>query len=380
MNKRKYKKRNNFTNKINPSRFINRATQSGNECQHEVKNTFSDFNIDQRLKRNIINLGYEEPTPIQDKIIPDVLRGCDAVGIADTGTGKTAAFLLPMVNKILKNRSEKVLIITPTRELALQINLDFKKFSKGLSVFSVCCVGGSSIREQISELSRNHNVIIGTPGRLKDLINRKTINPSIFNNVILDEADRMLDMGFIVDIRFIINKTSRKRQTLLFSATMSKRVEVMINEFTEKPAKVFLKKRDTSENVEQDIVKVKRGEEKIDILHSLLIAEEFTKVLIFGRTKVGVEKISKELISRGLQATSIHGNKTNSQRQKALKLFQENKIKILVATDVAARGLNLNKVTHVINYDTPATYEDYIHRIGRTGRLNQKGVALTFVS
>jgi ATP-dependent RNA helicase RhlE len=364
---------------IDPARFINKAIQLKESETFVPEHKFNDFEINHRLVESIINRGYQKPTPIQDKIIPYIVKGCDVVGIADTGTGKTAAFLLPLINKILINPREKVLIVAPTRELANQIDLEFKQFSRGMRIFSVCCVGGMNIGRQISDIYRGYNLIIGTPGRIKDLMERRKINLALFNSVVLDEVDRMLDMGFINDTRLIIKALPKNRQTLFFSATVSSEIERIINEFTKNPIKISVKTRDTSKNVDQDIIKVGQGKTKLDILNDLLRQKEFNKVLIFGRTKHGVENLSKKLYINGFKTESIHGNKNNSQRQRALDKFKNNQIHILVATDVAARGIDVADISHVINYDTPGTYEDYIHRIGRTGRWNKKGKALTFV-
>lgn len=365
--------------RIDPAKFINKATVAENNENFTPEHNFHDFKIDQRLIAAVKNKGYNIPTPIQDKIIPHIANGFDVVGIADTGTGKTAAFLLPLINKILQNQREKILILAPTRELAIQIDQEFKFFARGMRTFSVCCVGGVGIGRQISELRRNYNLIIGTPGRLRDLMERRMINLSGFKTVVLDEADRMFDMGFINDTRFIINGMSRERQTLFFSATISSEIEGIIKGLTKNPVRISVKTRDTSENVEQNIIKIEQGKTKLDVLNNLLSQKEFDKVLIFGRTKHGVEKISKILFRNGFKVESIHGNKNNSQRQRALNLFKDNRIQILVATDIAARGLDIADVSHVINYDIPATYDDYIHRIGRTGRWNKRGMALTFV-
>jgi len=366
--------------KIDPARFINKAVMGAGIDVVEIKHEFENFNLDSRLKKIITSRGYKTPTPIQDQTIPGAIKGIDIVGIANTGTGKTAAFLLPLINKIILNPKEKVLIVTPTRELALQIDEEFKLFTKGMKIFSVYCVGGLSIGKQISNLRRRqYNAIIGTPGRLRDLIGRKAINLSNINNVVLDEADRMLDMGFIRDTRFIMNLIPKERQVLFFSATMSSEVDGLIKEFLRNPIRISVKTRDTARNIEQDIVKIGREKNKLDVLTGLLRKEKFNKVLIFGRTKHGVEKLSRILSRKGFKAESIHGNKSNTQRQKALRLFKENYAKVLVATDVAARGLDINNISHVINYDIPATYTDYVHRIGRTGRGDKKGMALTFI-
>jgi len=364
---------------IDPSKFINKAVIT-EEVEHFVpEHKFHDFNLLPELKQAIVAKGYILPTPIQDRAIPYILKETDVVGIANTGTGKTAAFLIPLINKVLHNRKENILIVVPTRELAIQIEQELKGFTKGMKIFSVCCVGGANIGQQIRDLRYQNNFIIGTPGRLKDLIERKVLYLSFFKNIVLDEADRMLDMGFIADMRFLMAGMQKDRQTLFFSATLSSEIEKLIKEFLREPVRISVKTRDTAKTVDQDVIKVPKGGSKLDVLHDLLKQKEFNKVLIFGRTKHGVEKLSKMLAQRGFKAESIHGNKTHGNRQKSLKLFKDSHIQILVATDVAARGLDIADVSHVINFDIPATYDDYIHRIGRTGRANKKGKALTFI-
>lgn len=362
---------------IHFSKFINKAEPAAEEVVYVPDNTFADFIIDQRLKKNISTKGYVTPTLIQDKTIPHILAGKDVVGIANTGTGKTGAFLIPLIQKVILNKNEKILIVVPTRELAVQINQELRSFVTEFGIYSTVCVGGASIGAQIADLRRINNFIIGTPGRLKDLINRRFIDLTKFNTIVLDEADRMLDMGFINDMKFIMAKMPAKRHTLFFSATMSKDIEVLIKQFLHEPVMVSVKTGDTSKNVDQDVVRVTG--DKMQTLEALLKNSELYKVLIFGRTKHGVEKLSRNLIERGFKADSIHGDKPHSKRQRALGAFKDNSLTILVATDVAARGLDIPNVSHVINYDVPATYEDYVHRIGRTGRGNKKGKALTFI-
>ena len=248
-----------------------------------------------------------------------------------------------------------------------------------MKIFSVVCVGGASIGPQISALRRTNQFVIGTPGRLKDLIERKRINLADYNTIVLDEADRMLDMGFVHDMRYVMQGMPKDRHTLFFSATVSKEIDVLINEFLHEPVRIRVTTGDTSKNVDQDVVHVAPGKDKFDVLHELLNQKEFNKVLVFGRTKHGVEKLAKTLSTRGFKADSIHGNKSQSQRQRSLSAFKDGKVQILVATDVAARGLDINDVSHVINYELPMTYDDYVHRIGRTGRAGKKGKALTFI-
>lgn len=365
--------------RIDFTRFINKAVITEKVEHFMPEHRFDDFKISPALKQAISAKGYELPTPIQDRAIPHVLNGQDVVGIANTGTGKTAAFLIPLIDKMMRNPSEKVLVMVPTRELAIQIDEEFRGFARGMRLFSVCCVGGMGIGKQIADLRRGHNIIIGTPGRLKDLIARGNIRPSEFGSVVLDEADRMLDMGFIGDMRAIMGKMPTPRHTLFFSATLSPDIQKLIKDFLVEPVSISVKTQETAKNVDQDIVRVAPGADKLNILHDLLNKKEFSKVLIFGRTKHGVEKLSRMLIERGFKADSIHGDKNHSRRQRALKAFKENNVQVLVATDVAARGLDITDITHVINYDLPQTYDDYIHRIGRTGRGSKSGTALTFI-
>ena len=364
---------------IDVSKFVNKAVIT-EEVEHFVpEHAFADFAIDERLKKNIIAKGYISPTPIQDKTIPHILRGQDVVGIANTGTGKTAAFLIPLIHKVVSTPNANILIVVPTRELAQQIDEEFKSFSSQLRLFSTCCVGGSNISAQIRSLRFRNQFIIGTPGRLKDLIERKFIDLTHFSTVVLDEADRMLDMGFVNDMKYMMAKMPKPRHTLFFSATLSREIEALINDFLNNPVRISVKTQDTAKNVHQDIVRIPPGKVKFDVLCDLLIQPEFRKVLIFGRTKHGVEKLAKALFARGFKAESIHGNKNQSQRQRSLDAFKNDKAQALVATDVAARGLDIAGITHVINFDIPATYDDYVHRIGRTGRGDKKGKALTFI-
>lgn len=379
--------RNNRSNKsparkvsqVDITKFIHRALISEEVAQFVAEHRFADFAIDDRLKLAITAKGYSDPTPIQDRAIPHILRGNDVVGIANTGTGKTGAFLIPLIHKVLLNRNERVLIMVPTRELAMQINEELRGFSKTLQIHGAVCVGGAAIHMQISDLRRKPSFVIGTPGRLKDLLERKALTLSTFKNVVLDEADRMLDMGFLTEMRRILSLISAPRQMLFFAATFSKEIEKLIGEFLREPVRISVKTGDTSKDIEQNVVRVEHGKNKLDVLHDLLIQPGFTKVLVFGRTKAGVEKLAKALIARGFRAESIHGNKTQSNRVKALDLFRRDHVQILVATDVAARGLDISGISHVINYDLPASDEDYIHRIGRTGRGGKKGKALTLI-
>lgn len=363
---------------VDLSRLVNKAQPQAEVVAYVPKIAFKDFAIDERLKANILKKDYTTPTPIQDQAMPYVLEGKDVVGIAQTGTGKTAAFLIPLIDKVLRNPKERVLVMVPTRELAIQIEQEFYGFAKQLGINAVVIVGGAAMDPQVRTLRRKPAFVVGTPGRLKDMMERRELDLSTFNTVVLDEADRMLDMGFIPDMRYILGEMPAKRHTLFFSATMGKEIERLIGQFLKDPVSVSVKTRDTASTIDQDVVRVGRGQ-KFEKLAEMLATPEFDKTIVFGRTKHGVERLARDLSRQGIKAESIHGDKTHGKRQKALLLFKQNHASVLVATDVAARGLDISGVSHVINYDMPATYEDYTHRIGRTGRAGKVGKALTFI-
>jgi len=361
------------------SKFINKnpvALEA--EVAHVPIHEFKDFKLKTELLSNIEKAGLFAPSPIQDQIIPHILEKKDVVGLANTGTGKTAAFLIPLIDLTLRDKTRQTLILTPTRELAIQIDTELRKIGGGMNLFSTICVGGANIAPQIRSLRQKNHFIIGTPGRILDLIERKVLKLHETNTVVLDEADRMLDMGFVLPIKQIIAFTPAEREIHCFSATMAPNIEKLINEVSKKPIIVSVKKKDITNNIEQDVVRYQHHN-KFSKLTDLLIKEDFTRVIIFGSMKHSVEKLSQELNKHGIKSDSIHGNKSHPQRQRALKRFKDGETLVLVATDVAARGIHINDVSHVINYDLPQTYEDYVHRIGRTGRGSKHGKALTFV-
>lgn len=362
---------------IDPALFVRKASAE-EQIVYEPTNTFADFAVCDALHNAIEKRGYITPTPIQDQAIPVILEGNDIIGMAATGTGKTAAFLIPLINKVTLNPEQRVLIIAPTRELALQTEDELHRFSGELRLTSVLCIGGVGLGGQIAGLRRQPQFVIGTPGRLEDLAQQRVLHFDSFQSIVLDEVDRMLDMGFIQTIERIISHLPAERQSLFFSATVPSKVAGLMQKFLHNPITVKIPSQDTSANVDQDVIRT-NGRPKIEILHELLIQESWQKVLIFGRTKHGIEKLTQSLYTRGIRVASIHGNKSQSQRQRALEQFKKNKIQVLAATDVASRGIDVKNVTHVVNYELPETYEDYIHRIGRTGRADQKGIALTFI-
>ncbi len=364
---------------FDPSQFINKNPTKLERAAYVPTHGFGDFGLTSGIVETLTKMGITSPTPIQDQIIPEILKGHDVIGLAETGTGKTAAFLLPLIEKALHDHKRQVLIMAPTRELALQINEEFRKLTRGYRLFSTVCVGGMNIRPQIISLNRQNHFIIGTPGRLLDLLNRGKINGSRITTVVLDEADRMLDMGFIHDMRKILETIPAERETLFFSATMNKEAERIVHDFLRNPVTISVKKQDAAESVEQDVVRFAAHAKYEKLVELLTDKATFSRVIIFGAMKHSVEKLGNQLTMSGIRSESIHGNKNHSQRQRALQSFKEGRVQVLVATDVAARGIHVDDVSHVVNYDLPNTFEDYLHRIGRTGRGTKRGIALTFI-
>lgn len=365
---------------IHPSRFINKAIEIEEEVQYAPQNTFQSFGLNQRTVETLNHLKFSVPSAIQDQCIPPALEGRDIIGLANTGTGKTAAFLLPIIEKLSKqNDLNSVLILAPTRELAQQIDMEFRRFSGGQRLFSAVIVGGANITRQIQQVKRGPHVIIGTPGRVKDLINRRVLRLQTVTTFVLDEADRMCDMGFVNDIRSIEAELPKERQTFCYSATMTGDVQKIVEEFMRDPVTISVVNNQTNDHIEQDVIHANDKAHKVEILTNLLREPEFKKVIIFGETKYGVQRLADNLTKSDLPAVAIHGNKSQAQRNRALDSFKKDNVNILVATDVAARGIDIQDVSHVINFDPPKQYEDYVHRIGRTGRAGKAGKALTFV-
>lgn len=363
---------------IHPSKFIKAARMTVQE-EYLPTHTFADFAVNELIKKNITGKGITVPSPIQDQAIPLGLQGKDVLGIANTGTGKTIAFTVPLLQKLLDDKKASALVVAPTRELAQQIIEEMKTIAKGSGLSGVLIIGGSSMGEQLRELKHNPRVIIGTPGRIKDHIKRGTVNLGAVSIVVLDEVDRMLDMGFVDDVTEILSSVPSERQSFFFSATMDTKVRSLIEKFAPQHETVSVKTGDTSDNVEQQVVECRRGENKVDKLHDILNKESVSKVLVFDDTQRGVERLHEQLKDRGFGVEAIHGGKTQGQRTRALNRFKKGEVKLLVATDVAARGIDVSDITHVINFSTPQTYDDYIHRIGRAGRAGRKGYALTFI-
>jgi ATP-dependent RNA helicase RhlE len=363
---------------INPERFVKVATAATAE-EYEAKHLFADFALDTRLQQNISQKGYITPTPIQDQTIALGLAGKDVIGIASTGTGKTAAFALPILNRLMSDTTSKALVVAPTRELAQQIEAECRDMGKGGGFTGALLLGGMAYGPQLRDLRAKPRIVIGTPGRIKDHIEQGTLRLDQFNIVVLDEVDRMLDMGFVADVRLLLEQLAPERQSFYFSATMDTRVNNLIRTFSPDAEMVTVKASDTSDNVHQDVVRFGGKTEKQEKLHDILIHPDTEKAIIFEATQRSVERLEKDLQTRGFNVAAIHGGKSQAQRARALKSFKDNQVKILVATDVAARGLDVADISHVINYTQPQTYDDYVHRVGRAGRAGRIGYALTFV-
>lgn len=364
---------------IDPARYVRVAIPAA-AADYVAVNQFSDFEVNDLLKANLTGKGYQIPSPIQDQTIPHALSGKDIIGIANTGTGKTAAFAIPLLHKLMTEKGSGALIIAPTRELAEQIQDECRSIATGSGLSGALLIGGSSMGAQLRDLKNRPRIVIGTPGRIKDHIERGTLKLSQFNMVVLDEVDRMLDMGFIGDVQFILSRLAEKRQSLFFSATLDNRVRGLIETFANEPVLVSLKTTDASEHVNQDVVRYGSSSDKMDKLHDILLRGDVEKIIVFDETQRKVERLSQELVGRGFSADAIHGGKSQGQRQRALHRFKKSEVTILVATDVAARGIDVADITHVINFSVPQSYEDYVHRVGRAGRAGRVGHALTFIS
>ncbi len=345
---------------------------------------FKDLDIIKPILRAVEEAGYEQPTEIQENSIPVVLKGKDILGCAQTGTGKTAAFAIPILQNIVRDKEKnderniKALIVAPTRELAIQIEENFAMYSKYLDIKDTVIFGGVNQSSQVRKIKAGVDVLIATPGRLLDLSNQKHVDLKNVKYFVLDEADRMLDMGMIHDVKKIISRLPKERQNLLFSATMPKEVMKLVNSILKNPVKVEVQPvSSTAEIISQGVYHVPKKNKKSLLIH-LLKDESIKSVIVFSRTKHGANKIAKDLEKAGVAAAAIHGNKSQNQRQLALNNFKEGTIRVLVATDIAARGIDIDELSHVINYDLPDVAETYVHRIGRTGRAGASGVAITF--
>jgi ATP-dependent RNA helicase RhlE len=347
--------------------------------------TFEQLGLITPLLKALKAEGYTSPTPIQEQAIPVVLEGCDLLGCAQTGTGKTAAFALPIMQILLENQQQskgykhiRTLILTPTRELAVQIDESFESYGRFTGLKHDVIFGGVSQHTQTLALRNGTDILVATPGRLLDLMNQGYVHLDHLEIFVLDEADRMLDMGFINDVKKVIRELPAQRQTLFFSATMPPQISGLADSILHEPVKVEVTPvSSTAETIEQSVFFV-AGRDKHSLLVHLLQEKSISRTLVFARTKHGEDKIAKELKKMNISSDAIHGNKTQTARQNALKNFKNNRLKVLVATDIAARGIDVDNLTHVINFDLPNVPETYVHRIGRTGRAGSSGMAFSF--
>lgn len=365
---------------LDPERLIRKAAPLSEVPAARFREVDS-LPVDERLKARILKKGYVTLTEIQDLTLDPLIAGQDVLGIATTGSGKTAAFLVPVIHQLLtRENTFQTLILVPTRELALQVEQEFKSLTKDLGIYCTCLIGGTNIHKDMDRLKRTNHLIVGTPGRVTDLMNRRVLKLQPFSTLILDEFDRMLDMGFVHDVMRITNEMKNRRQTILFSATINGKQDTLIRGLLHEPKEVKVSSGTTSaEHIEQEIVRIAAGEDKFDILLNMIKQEGFGKVLVFAETKRGVSRLALKLKKSGIQADEIHGDKSQNYRQKALGNFKSGNARVLVATDVAARGIDVDNVTHVINYQIPQDMESYVHRIGRTGRAGKTGKAITLI-
>ncbi|SDZ76183.1 DEAD/DEAH box helicase [Rubrimonas cliftonensis] len=343
---------------------------------------FSDFALSPAILKALAKCGFEAPTPVQEQAIPPQLEGRDVLGLAQTGTGKTAAFALPLIERLggrpgRQPRQPRALILAPTRELAAQIDDELRRFGSGLSLRTVLVLGGMSRANQTRAIAQGVDVVVATPGRLIDLMDDNRISLAGVETLVLDEADRMLDLGFVRDIRKVAAATPKNRKTALFSATMPKEIEALAAELLNDPVRIEIAPQGTTVQViEQRVEHVSAGSKR-GALAKLLADPEMARVIVFARTKRGCDRVAKNLETDGYPAEAIHGDKAQNARQRALDAFKRGRARVLVATDIAARGIDVDNVTHVVNFDLPDEPENYTHRIGRTGRNGKTGVAIT---
>jgi ATP-dependent RNA helicase RhlE len=364
--------------------YLFMSTSSPTPQSTENKTTFADLQLVEPILRALTQAGYVNPTPIQLAAIPHLLKGKDLLGCAQTGTGKTAAFALPMLQYLSSNpkrtqpKQPRALILTPTRELAIQIEENFRSYGQFLKLKTALVFGGVSQGPQVKALAQGVDVLVATPGRLKDLINQRYINLQSLEIFVLDEADRMLDMGFIHDIKKIITMLPQKRQNLFFSATMPADITKLASTMLVDPVRVEVTPvSSTAEKIVQSVMFVDK-EKKRDLLRTILKDKKFSRVIVFTRTKHGANKVVEVLTKNGITSEAIHGNKSQNARQKSLDNFKKGRVRILVATDIAARGIDIDDISHVINFEIPNISESYVHRIGRTARAGAQGIAISF--
>jgi len=367
---------------IDPRSLVKKSSDLA-ETESVSNESFKQFQLNGNLLRNIEKKGYVNPTEIQTRSFRALLEGRDMIGVANTGTGKTGAFLIPLIQRLTQNPRDPftTLVVVPTRELAVQVESEFKSLTHGMKLFVSCYIGGTSMGKDLAKARRGSHVVVGTPGRLLDLANRGAIRFQDMSVLVLDEFDRMLDMGFVNDIKKMVSRMQRREQTLLFSATIDPKQRSLINTLVQNPFEIKVSKGTAATNtVDQDIIELGPTEDKFGKLLNLISDDSFEKVILFAETKRLVDRLSKKLSKSGVPSGMIHGDKSQNYRNRAIEEFKRGRTRILVATDVAARGIDIQNVTHVINYQLPLTMDSYIHRIGRTGRAGNKGMAYTFIN
>lgn len=366
--------------KLNPELLVQKATIQEKKEFLSTK-LFAEMDLSNKMKENLKQKGFERPSEIQEATLEFCTQGHDVLGIAQTGTGKTGAFLIPIIEQLLKEKKNlHALVVVPTRELATQVEMEFKSLTQNTGLKSLCFIGGTNINSDMYALRKPVQLIIGTPGRLLDLNNRRALDFKKFSVLVLDEFDRMLDMGFVEDVKKMIHAMDNRKQTMLFSATLDKKQQSLIDMILTNPRTVKVSSGEASSDaINQEIIRLPKGEDKFKHLCKMLANSDFEKVLLFDEAKHKVNKLNEKLQKAGFKTDAIHGNKTQGARQRALDAFKRGQVNILVATDVAARGIDVVDVTHVINYQIPMTYDSYIHRIGRTGRAGKMGQAYTYV-
>ncbi len=357
--------------------------------QAEVKETVefvSDYRYEElmlhpALKKNLRKKGYERPTEIQESSLEHLINGENMVAVAKTGTGKTAAFLIPIIENLLTlERPFQTLVVVPTRELAQQVETEFRDLTRGMGFYTTCLIGGTSVQRDLDRLKKKNNLIVGTPGRLMDMYRQGALKLANISVLVLDEFDRMLDMGFVKEIQSMVGAMRQRSQTMLFSATLDKSQKSIIREIVPEAVQLRISSgQSAGDNIEQHVIKVDQSEDKFGMLLDLLVKPDFEKVIVFAETKRLVDRLNKKLDKNGVSSVIIHGDKSQNYRTRAIRNFKDGRSKVLVATDVAARGIDIDDVSHVINYQMPLTMESYLHRIGRTGRAGKKGTAYTFV-
>ena len=370
--------RNKMVSTIDPQKLVKKATQT-KEDEFVSTLTFTDFNLHEKLERNITSKGYKRPTEIQEKSMSSLIEGNDMIGIAATGTGKTGAFLIPIIHQMLEDKNTTALVVVPTRELAQQVQDEYRSLTNGLEFHSSCFIGGTNVGKDITNARRNNRFIVATPGRLNDLIDRGALTLHHTSILVLDEFDRMLDMGFVNDILKISELLPPQKQTLFFSATMDGKIKQLAKKLLNNPKEINLAIAKPAEGINQ-VAFLVYDLYKIQLLEHYLNHQEVKNMIVFASRKVQVDQITRKLGQLGFSVVAMHSDKTQEERNEAIRLFKSGKYEILVATDIVSRGIDIDDLSHVVNFDVPSDAADYVHRIGRTARAGKDGAGITFIS